>query len=209
VSDNGTQFDNGLFKAFCEQYGIRNYFSTPAYPQGNGQAESFNKTLLDGIKKRLEWAKRRWVKELPSVLWAYRTTLRSSTGETPFSLTCGVEAVIPLEIGLPTTRMEYYDPTSNETSLAMELDLAEKRRESALIHLASYQNGLQRAYEKCVNAWALTIGDLVLRKVIGSWKYPTHGKLGPNWEGPYKITSVAGAGAFRLEGPNEMPVKRP
>ena len=60
--------------------------------------------------------------------------------------------VIPLEIGLPTIRTEYYDPTSNETSLATELDLAEKRKESALIHLASYQNGLQRAYEKCVNA---------------------------------------------------------
>jgi hypothetical protein len=59
VSDNGTQFDSGPFKAFCEQYGIRNYFYTPAYPQGNGQAESFNKILLDGIKKHLEQAKER------------------------------------------------------------------------------------------------------------------------------------------------------
>ena len=49
MSDNGTQFD----KTFYEQYGIRNHFSTPAYAQGNGQAESSNKTLLDRIKKRL------------------------------------------------------------------------------------------------------------------------------------------------------------
>uniref|UniRef100_A0A2N9IVS7 Integrase catalytic domain-containing protein n=1 Tax=Fagus sylvatica TaxID=28930 RepID=A0A2N9IVS7_FAGSY len=123
VSDNGTQFDSGPFKAFCEQYGIRNHFSTPAYPQGNGQAESSNKTLLDGIKKCLEKAKGRWVEELPSILWTYRTTPRSSTGETPFSLTYGVEA-----------------------------DLAEERRDSALIHLAAYQNGFRRMYEKQVNS---------------------------------------------------------
>jgi transposase InsO family protein len=54
VSDNGTQFDIVPFKAFCEQYRIKNYFSTPAYPQGNSQAESSTKTLLDGIGKRLE-----------------------------------------------------------------------------------------------------------------------------------------------------------
>ena len=64
IFDNGTQFDSGPFKSFCEQYGIRNHFSTPAYPQGNGQAKSSNKTLLDGIKKRLEQAKGKWVEEL-------------------------------------------------------------------------------------------------------------------------------------------------
>uniref|UniRef100_A0A2N9H088 Uncharacterized protein n=1 Tax=Fagus sylvatica TaxID=28930 RepID=A0A2N9H088_FAGSY len=128
VSDNGSQFTSGPFREFCEQYGIRNHFSTPAYPQANGQAESSNKTLLDGIKKRLENAKGRWVEELPSILWTYRTTPRCSTGETPFSLTYGVEAVIPLEIGLPTIRTEYYDPVTNETSLATDLDLAEERK---------------------------------------------------------------------------------
>jgi hypothetical protein len=64
-------------------------------------------------------------------------------------------------------------------------------------------------YEKRVNSQELAIRDLVLRKVIGSWRDATHGNLGPNWEGPYKITSMAGAGAFKLEGPNNTPVKRP
>jgi ribonuclease HI len=209
VSDNGSQFTSGPFREFCEQYGIRNHFSTPAYPQANGQAESSNKTLLDGIKKRLEKAKGRWVEELPNILWTYRTTPRCSTGETPFSLTYGVEAVIPLEIGLPTIRTEYYDPVTNETSLATDLDLAEERRDSALIHLAAYQNGLRRIYEKRINPRELAVGDLVLRKVMGAKQDPTHGKLGPNWEGPYKIASVAGTGAFMLIGPNDTPVKRP
>ncbi len=165
--------------------------------------------MLDGIKKRLEKAKGKWVKELPNILWTYRTTPRSSNRETLFSLTYGVEVVIPLEIGLPTIRTEYYDPASNETSLATDLDLAEERRDSALIHLAAYQNSLRRTYEKRINPRELAVGDLVLRKVIGSRRDVTHGKLGPNWEGPYKITSVAGTGAFRLEGPNNTPVKRP
>jgi hypothetical protein len=198
MSDNGTQFESGPFKTFCEQYGIRNHFSTPAYPQGNGQAKSSNKTLLDRIKKRLEKAKGRWVEELPSILWTYRTTPRRSTRETPFSLTYGVEAVIPLEIGLPTIRTEYYDPITNERSLATDLDLAEERRDSALIHLAAYQNGLRRIYEKRVNPRELAVGDLVLRKVVGSRRDATQGKLGANWEGPYKIISVAGIEAFRL-----------
>ncbi len=59
--------------------------------------------ILDGIKKRLEEAKGRWVEELPSVIWTHRTTRRRSTGETPFALVYDVEAVIPLEVGLPTT----------------------------------------------------------------------------------------------------------
>uniref|UniRef100_A0A2N9HQ18 Uncharacterized protein n=1 Tax=Fagus sylvatica TaxID=28930 RepID=A0A2N9HQ18_FAGSY len=209
VSDNGSQFTSGPFREFCEQYDIRNHFSTPAYPQTNGQAESSNKTLLDGIKKRLEKAKGRWVEELPNILWTYRTTPRCSTGETPFSLTYGVEAVIPLEIGLPTICTEYYDPVTNETSLATDLDFAEERRDSALIHLAAYQNGLRRIYEKRINPRELAVGDLVLRKVMGAKQDPTHGKLGPNWEGPYKIASVAGTGAFMLIGPNDTPVKRP
>ena len=53
ITDNGSQFQK-KFKAFCAQYGIRNYYSTPAYPQSNGQAEASNKTILDGIKKRLD-----------------------------------------------------------------------------------------------------------------------------------------------------------
>ena len=59
--------------------------------------------ILDGIKNRLEEAKGRWVEELSSVMWTHRTTRRRSTGETPFALAYGVEAVIPLEVGLPTT----------------------------------------------------------------------------------------------------------
>ena len=84
--------------------GITNRYSTPAYPQGNGQAEAVNKVIVNGLKKRLDDAKGKWVKELLHVLWTYRTTPCRSTRETPFSMTYGVKAVIPLETRFPTLR---------------------------------------------------------------------------------------------------------
>ena len=101
VSDNGLQFDSKAFRQYCSDLGIKNKYSTLAYPQGNGQAETINKVIVNGLKKRLDDAKGKWVKELPHVLWTYRTTPQHSTGETPFSMTYGTEAVIPLETGFP------------------------------------------------------------------------------------------------------------
>ena len=69
--------------------GIRNRYSTPAYPQENWQAEVVNKVILNGLKKGLDDAKGKWVEELPHVLWTYRTTPHQSIGETPFSITYG------------------------------------------------------------------------------------------------------------------------
>ena len=74
ISDNGLQFDNKTFRKYCFDLGIKNRYSTPAYSQGNGQAEAINKVIVNGHKKRLDDAKGRWVEELPHVLWTYRTT---------------------------------------------------------------------------------------------------------------------------------------
>ena len=104
VADNGPQFDSALFKSFCSELSIKNLYSTLRYPQSNGQTEATNKTLLSGLKKRLEKAKGRWIEELPGVLWAYRTTPGQPTGNTPLALAYGVDAVIPTEIGMPTAR---------------------------------------------------------------------------------------------------------
>ena len=76
ISDNSLQFDSKTFRSYCGELGIRNMYSTPAYPQGNGQAEAVNKAIVNGLKKRLDVAKGRWVEELPYVLWMYGTTPR-------------------------------------------------------------------------------------------------------------------------------------
>ena len=157
----------------------------------------------------MEEAKGRWVEELPTILWTFRITPRSSTGETPFSLTYGVEAVIPLEVGLPTLRSEEYDQENNELMLAKDMELAQERRDLAMIRLASYQRDLKKRYSKNISEQSLAPGDLVLRKVLGSRKDLFQGKLGANWEGPYQVISEAGLGAFNLNGMDSKPLKRP
>ena len=92
-------------------------YSTPAYPQGNGQVEAINKVIVSGLKKRLDDAKGKWVEELSHVLWTYRTTPQRSIGETPFSMTYGAGAVIPLEIGFPTLRTSSFTLSNNDELL--------------------------------------------------------------------------------------------
>ena len=103
VSDNGRQFDNTPFRDFCKQLGINNHYSSHSHPQANGQVEVTNRSLLKIIKTRLKEAKEIWPDELPGVLWAYRTTVRTPTGETPFKLAYGSEAVIPAEVHMTAT----------------------------------------------------------------------------------------------------------
>ena len=95
ISYNSLRFDSKIFRGYCGELGITNRYSIPAYPQGNGQAKAVNKVIVNELKKRLDDAKGKWVEELPHVLWTYRTTPRRSTEETLFSMTYGVEAVIP------------------------------------------------------------------------------------------------------------------
>jgi hypothetical protein len=156
-----------------------------------------------------EDAKGRWVEELPNVLWTFRTMPWKSTGETPFLLAYGSEAVIPLEIGLPTLRTSEWELIKNNLAQSQALDLLEERREQAMIRPASYQQQLKKGYNKNVRPRSFQQGDLVLRKVLGNTKNLTDGKLGPNWEGPYRVQSVIGVGAYHLENLNSIPQPRP
>ena len=97
-----------------------------AYPQSNGQAKVTNKTIVNGLKKRLEGTKGKWAEELPNVLWAYRTTLRRSTGETPYSLTYGAKAVIPVEISLCSARVSGFASVKNKELMVKQLDSLEE-----------------------------------------------------------------------------------
>ena len=100
VSDNGKQFDNSKFRDFCAELGIKNYYSSPAHPQSNGKVEVTIRTLKAALKTKLEDLKGKWVEYLPEVLWAYRTTCKLATQETPFALAFGTEAVALVEVRL-------------------------------------------------------------------------------------------------------------
>ena len=198
-----------MFRRYCGELGIKNRYSNPTYPKGNGQAEAINKVIVNGLKKRLDDAKGQWVEELPHVLWTYRTTPRRSTKETPFSMTYGAEAIIPLETGFPTSRTSSFNPSDNDEQLKKNLDLIEEKRENAMVQLAYYQQKLKQRYDFNIKLRPLTSSDLVLWRVVGTVKNPTWGKLGPNWEGPYRITSETGIGAYFLEDLDEHVVPRP
>ena len=103
----------------------------------------------------------------------YRTTPRRSTGETPFSMTYGSEAVITTATSFPTLRSGQLLSGSNERLLSLGLDLAEEQREIVMVRLAQYQQKLRQGFDKGIRVRVFIPGDLVLRRVVKSMKNPS------------------------------------
>ncbi|GKF86348.1 reverse transcriptase domain-containing protein [Tanacetum coccineum] len=140
---------------------IRQCFASVKHPQANGLVERANRSLGEGIKSRLDERSSEWIKELPHVLWAHRTMIKSSNGETPFSLTYGTEVVIPAEIGMPTLRTAEIDQAKNNKNMG-------------------------KKYNSRVRETSFKPGDMVYRSNEASHA-KDEGKLGPKWEGPYEV----------------------
>ncbi|GKV33305.1 hypothetical protein SLEP1_g41831 [Rubroshorea leprosula] len=184
VADNGTQFNCTSFRDFCSNYGIKLQFTSVYHPESNGMVESVNNCILEGIKPRLEQHKAKWADELNNVLWAYRTTSRTATGETPYHLAFGTEAVIPIEIGVPSFKVTHFDEGRNGQLLRENLDLLDDK-------IANF-------YNKRVRPRTFKVGDLVLKKAGLTGFETRFGKLAPNWEGPYTVAEVPHPGAYIL-----------
>ncbi|GJT19932.1 reverse transcriptase domain-containing protein [Tanacetum coccineum] len=150
VSDNGKQFRDNTFKDWCEKLCIRQCFASVKHPQTNSLVERANRSLGEGIKARLDERSKDWIGELSHVLWSHRTMIKSSNGETPFSLTYGTEAVIPAEIGMPTLRTMKVDPTKNDEALEINLDHIEEKREQAAIQEAKSKAKMEKYYNSRV-----------------------------------------------------------
>lgn len=199
VSDNALQFKNTTTLEMCERFGISKDFSTPNYPQGNNQVEAINKIIKETLKRKLEQAKGKWVEELPLVLWGYRTTARTTTSETPFSLAFGVETMVPIEAEVPSFRLENFDPLTNEQLMAAEMDTIEERRDQDRLRLAMYQQHTVRYYNANTSIRHFRVGDVVLRKVFQNTRERGARALGASWEGPYRVYEVVRNGVYRLE----------
>ena len=113
-----------------------------------------------------------WLKELPSVLWAYRTTVRTPTRETPFNLMYGTEVVIPVKIGL-TSLKDFFDEHSNDDQLKLNLDCLDKVRDQASQRMAKYQQKMIEYYNQKVKLKRFSIRDHVLWKVTPATKDST------------------------------------
>ncbi|XP_020410598.1 uncharacterized protein LOC109946620 [Prunus persica] len=150
-----------------------------------------------------------WPELLPEVLWSYHTTFHTSTGETPFSLSFGTEAVAPVEIGQPIYRTSTYDAKANDEQLALNLDFIDELCDQSSIRNDAYKQRIAKYYDSRVKPRAFKIGDWVMRKVSLATKNPTEGTLGPTWEGPYEIIKIYRPGTYQLRDPRGKMLPHP
>ena len=197
--DNGKQFDNPKFRDFCDELGIKNYYSSPAHPQSNGQAEVTIRTLKAALKTKLEDLKGKWTEYLSEVLWTYRTTRKTATRETPFALAFVTDTVALVEIGLKFPSIELASVDQNEEALHLNLDLLDEKREQVLQRTEDYQRKTTKYCNQKVNPRSYKPDDLILKNLMPARKNPAHGKLGSNWEGPYIISRVVRPGNYELQ----------
>jgi transposase InsO family protein len=167
ITDNGTQFTGKKFLDFCEDNHIRVDWAAVAHPMTNGQVDRANGMILQGLKpriyKNLNKFGKRWMKELPSVVWSLRTTPSRATGFSPFFLVYGVEAILPTDLEYGSLRTKAYNDRSNQTSREDSLDQLEEARDVALLHSALYQQSLRRYHARGVRPRGFQVGDLVLQ----------------------------------------------
>ncbi|XP_023729626.1 uncharacterized protein LOC111877337 [Lactuca sativa] len=159
ISDKNTQFEGSPFKEWCEDKKIHRRFTSVAHPQANGHTKISQKTIVKGLKKWLLKSKSVWVDELLTVLWSYRTTTRSSTGETPFSLTYGTEVVLPLEIVVGYLRTESFEELANDEGQRQDLDMLDEKREATQMRQALYKSQTENYYNCQVRAKNFKVGE--------------------------------------------------
>nr|GEU69905.1 reverse transcriptase domain-containing protein [Tanacetum cinerariifolium] len=140
--------------------------------------ERANHNLGEGIKARLDARSKNWMEELPQFLWAHSTMIKSINKDTSFSLTYETEAVVPVEIGMPTLRTAEVDLVRNSEALKINLDLLEERRKEAAIHEAKIKVKMEKYYNSKVGNTSFKPRDLLYRNNDKSRAKDTR-KLGP------------------------------
>nr|GEW61669.1 reverse transcriptase domain-containing protein [Tanacetum cinerariifolium] len=180
ISDNEKQFRDNPFKDWCEKL---------------------------NIKQRLGENNKNWVEEVPHVLWAHRTLIKTSNGDTLFSFTYGTKAVIPIEIGMPSLRCAKVNQAKNDEGILLNLDILEERREKVVIREARSKAKMKKYYNAKVRSTSFRPGDFVYRSNEASHAKES-GKLGPKWEGPYEVIEALGKGAYKLRNSSEYILPR-
>ena len=165
----------------------------------NGAVEAANKNIKRIVEKMTKTYKD-WHEKLPFALYAYRTTVRTSTGATPFSLVYGMDAVLPVEVEIPSLRIlmeTKLEEAEWVQSRYEQLNLIEERRLTALCHGKMYQRRMIRAHDKKVRPRQFYEGELVLKKILPP-QHDERGKWTPKWEGPYVVKRAFSGGALIL-----------
>ncbi|TYK02888.1 uncharacterized protein E5676_scaffold968G00270 [Cucumis melo var. makuwa] len=202
VTDNGRQFSNSMIDKLCEKFKFKQYKSSMYNAAANGLAEEFDKTLCNLLKKIVCKSKRDWQERIGEALWAYRTTHRTPTEVTPYSLVYGLDAVLPLEREIPSLRMAVQEELTIEDNVKLrlqELEALDEKRLEAQQALECYQARMSKAFDKHVKPRSFQVGDLVLavRRPIVTTRH-TGNKFTPKWDGPYIVKEVYINGAYKI-----------
>ena len=198
ISDRGAHFRDEV-DALVQEYGIQHHRSSAYRPQTNGAVEAANKNIKRILRKMVKTS-RDWSEKLPFALWDYRTSFRTSTGSTPYSLVYGMEAMLLIEIEMGSLRVALEHQISETEwvqSLYDQLNLLDERRLRAADHVQAYQRKMTRAFRKRVRPRKFQKSDLVLKVLRGLINDP-RGKFKPNWSGPYVIRDLTQEGAAWL-----------
>jgi hypothetical protein len=158
---------------------------------------------MRSINAKLEACSKKWLDNLQSILWSIRTTATKPTGETPFFLVYGAEAVLPTDVKFGSPRVLAFNEIRQEELIKDRLLQLEEAQCQAALHATRYQQGLRRYHSRHVRARTLEVGDLVLRRILSRKGLY---KLFPMWEGPFKVTHIARPGSTRLETVEGVPM---
>ena len=177
LSDNGQQFVAAVLRDFCASTGVRKLYSTPYHPQGNSVVESYMRTLKKGLAALVSEDGKDWDVFLPAVVLAHNSTPHAATGYSPFFLTQGREALLPVQRHLDEPRL---DPVATQwlTRLWKSRVLAYE----AQVQLEKRRREVARATDN-----PLPKGTLIVVKLTPLEKaaYPT--KFVPLFKGPCVI----------------------
>nr|GEV44555.1 reverse transcriptase domain-containing protein [Tanacetum cinerariifolium] len=200
ASNNEAEYESlvaGLWIAEQMGLNIKQRFASVKHPQTSGQVERVNHILGEGIKARLGEDNKNWIEEVSHVLWAHRTMIKMSNGDTLFSLTYNTKAVIPIQIEMPSLRCAKINQTENDEGLPLNLDILEERKEKAAVREAKRKAKLENYYNAKVRNTAFRPGDFIYRNNEASHAKESE-KLSPKWEGPYEVVEALWKGVYKL-----------
>ncbi|XP_028115035.1 uncharacterized protein K02A2.6-like [Camellia sinensis] len=196
LSDNGTPFVNCHVGILLDTYQIKHHKSTPYYPQENGQAEATNKTLIRILSKMIDEVGGTW-SELSVALWTYRTSKKKPTQAIPFSLVYRSEAMLPVELAVPSARIAMSTHLVSD-SRKNDIKAAEEKRNRVLRAMEKYHQSIAHTYNQPIQHKEFNKGDLVWKTVDAIMQRQPIPKFSPRWESPYKVTEASSSGYYKL-----------
>jgi hypothetical protein len=201
VTDNASPFRSEPLVKFCEQFQIALIHSTPYYPQGNGLAESSNKSLIKLIKKLLEDNKRAWDSKLKFSLWADRVTTKKSLGISPFQLVYGIEVIFPTQLALPVANLlqDFEGEPNHVLRRIHQMVEVQQIREKVRDRAYNHQQKIKQAFDRKNRKKEFKQDDLVLKWDAPRQEKGKHNKFDALWFGPFKILEVFSNNTYRLQ----------